>query len=69
MTYKRQNKKSPFLPSLTDKWRTKRNGEKRYIGQILDFSSGNKRVVAEVYGDTLEEMRKRKKIVFNALTA
>ena len=60
-----------ILPALIDKWRTKRDGTKRYVGQILLFDGGNKRqprkVIAEVHGDTLEEMRARKNAVFEAL--
>ena len=60
-----------ILPALIDKWRTKRDGTRRYVGQILLFDGGNKRqprkVIAEVYGDTLEEMRARKNAVFEAL--
>ena len=57
-----------ILPALIDKWRTKRDGTRRYVGQILLFDGGNKRqprkVIAEVYGDTLEEMRARKNAAF-----
>ena len=60
-----------ILPALVDKWRTKRDGTRRYVGQILLFDGGNTRqprkVIAEVYGDTLEEMRVRKNAVFEAL--
>lgn len=58
-----------ILPALIDKWRTKRDGTKRYVGQILLFDGRNKgpKVIAEVYGDTLEEMRARKNAVFEAL--
>ena len=60
-----------ILPAIRDKWRTKRDGTRRYVGQILLFAEGNQRqprkVIAEVYGDTLEEMRARKQAVFQAL--
>lgn len=57
-----------ILPSITDKWRNKRNGQWRYVGQVWLFNgSGKKIVIAEVYGDTLEEMRKRKHAVADAL--
>jgi len=60
-----------ILPALVDKWRTKRDGTRRYVGQILLFDGGNQRqprkVIAEVYGDTLEEMRARKQAVFESL--
>lgn len=59
------------LPALVDKWRTKRDGTRRYVGQVLLFDGGNKKqprkVIAEVYGDTLDEMRERKQVACEAL--
>ena len=56
-----------ILPSITDKWRNKRNGKRRYVGQVLRFDGGTTTVIAEVYGDTLKEMRRRKHAVADAL--
>jgi hypothetical protein len=60
-----------ILPALVDKWRTNRDGQRRYVGQILLIDGADKkrpkRVIAEVYGATLEEMRERKRLVYEAL--
>lgn len=55
------------LPSLIDKFRNKRNGEKRYVGQVIKFDGSRRTVIAEVYGDSIEEMRARKKLCCDAL--
>ena len=49
-----------ILPSIADRWRNKRDGTKRYVGQVLMFDGATKTVIAEVYGSSLEQMRERK---------
>ena len=49
-----------ILPGLKDTWRNKRNGQRRYVGQVVRLGDGKSVVIAEVYGDTLDEMRTRK---------
>ena len=60
-----------ILPGLIDRWRNKKNGKRRYTGQVLKFDGANKQqprsVIAEVYGDSLKEMRKRKNAVAKLL--
>ena len=54
------------LPSIIDSYRNKANGKRRYVGKVLLFdSSRNPKPItlAEVYGDTMEEMRRRKHAV------
>lgn len=60
---------SVILPSLVDRYRTKRDGKRRYTGQVLLFSGKKRIVIAEVYGDTAKEMRQRKHAVHKALLA
>jgi len=56
-----------ILPSGVDRWRAKRNGKRRYVGQIIRFGSPKRMVIAEVYGNTLREMSRRKRAVWVAL--
>lgn len=49
-----------ILPGLIDKWRNKRNGQRRYVGQVVRLADGKSVVIAEVYGETLYEMQERK---------
>lgn len=59
-----------ILPSIVDRWRAFRNGRKRYTGQVLLFDGGRRpvrQVIAEVYGDTREEMLRRKHAVCTLL--
>lgn len=61
-----------ILGSLVDRYRTLRNGKKRWVGQVLRFAPDEDRkcvrsVIAEVYGPTVEEMRERKAVVCGVL--
>lgn len=56
-----------ILPGINDRWRGKRDGSKRHVGQVLSFDGGKKEVVAEVYGASLEEMRRRKHAIYECL--
>lgn len=55
--------------SLTDRYRTLRNGKRKHVGQIMALENGKRRVIAEVYSDTLDECRRRKHVVAAALAA
>lgn len=55
-----------ILPRINDRWRNLRNGKKRWTGQVLRFDP-KPRVIADVYGDTLEEMKGRMSVVCEAL--
>jgi len=56
-----------ILLGIKDRWRTKRNGEKFWVGQVLILQDGNWRVMAQVFSDSLLEMRRRKMAVYSAL--
>jgi hypothetical protein len=58
---------STVLPGIKDRYRNKRNRKRRYVGQVLCFDASGITCLAEVYGDTLEEMRRRKHAVAVAL--
>ena len=59
---------STILPGMIDRWRGKRNGQKRCVGQVLKFDGSKKKeVICEVYGDSLLEMRRRKYAAWKAL--
>jgi N-acetyl-beta-hexosaminidase len=60
------------LGGIIDTYRGKANGKRRYVGKVLLFDGRRKpvkSVMAEVYGDTMEEMRRRKHAVAAALKA
>lgn len=50
-------------------WREKRNGGRRYVGQVLRLTQKPRKtvVLAEVYGDTEEQMLERRYAVLEAL--
>jgi hypothetical protein len=56
-----------ILPSLVDRHRNLRNGRKRWVGQVVAFDRDRRSVIAEVYGTTLAQMRRRKRLVWIAL--
>lgn len=55
-----------ILPSIRDKYRNNRKS-RRYVGQVLIIDGGKTRVIAEVYGETMELMRKRKHAIAKLL--
>lgn len=55
------------LGSLTDQYRNKKNGNRRWTGKVYLFDGGSRNLIAEVYGDSAEEMRARKHAVASAL--
>jgi len=40
-----------ILPGLIDKWRNKRNGQRRYVGQVVRLADGKSVVIAEVLAE------------------
>jgi len=54
-----------ILPGLVDTQRTRKSGT-YWVGEVIYFGRERK-VVAKVYGDTLEELRARKHAVCRAL--
>lgn len=58
---------SVILPDLVDRYLNLRDGRKKFVGKILAIDGGKKKVIAHVYGTTIEEMRARKYAVLKAL--
>lgn len=58
------------MPGLIDRYRNLRNGRKKYTCEILLLGGDHERqVIAHVYGNSLREARRRKRIVCKALKA
>ena len=57
-----------ILPGLVDR-DDARSGPRRWRGEVLLFTPKKPVVIATVYGSTLEEMRARKRAVYEALKA
>jgi len=55
-----------ILPGLVDTQRTRKSGT-YWVGEVIYFGGTERKIVAHVYGDTLEECRARKKAVCELL--
>jgi hypothetical protein len=57
-----------IMPSIRDRRENKRSGTNRWVGKLIELDGSKRgRVVAVIYGDTLEEMRTIKHIAANAI--